>query len=69
MISTIKNLYEHDRRFRFAFIVIMGIIIFSSLSFFSPYDPDSSYDVPSDQPPSIKYFLGTSSEGRTSSGR
>lgn len=64
MISTIKNLYEHDRRFRFAFVVIIGIIIFSSLSFFSPYDPDSSYDVPSDQPPSIKYFFGTSSRGQ-----
>lgn len=64
MISIIKNLYEHDRRFRFAFTVIIGIILFSSLSFFSPYDPNSSYDVPSDQPPSIKYFFGTSSKGQ-----
>lgn len=65
MISVIiKDLYRYDRRFRFAFIVLMGIVILSILSLFSPYDPSSSYQVPVNYPPSVKYIFGTNSRGQ-----
>ncbi len=51
MVNIIKDLYQHDTRFRFAFIFILAILVLSTLSFFSPYDPSTSFKVPLDTPP------------------
>jgi peptide/nickel transport system permease protein len=43
----------------------MGVlIVLALLSFFAPYDPQEWRVVPQDQPPSLEYWLGTSSLGQ-----
>lgn len=64
MINIIKDLYQHDTRFRFAFIFILGILVLSALSFFSPYDPMTSFKVLIDAPPSFQNPFGTNSRGQ-----
>lgn len=48
-----------DYRFTIAIIVILFLILLVILSFFSPYQPQRMYQVPSGLPPSIKHPLGT----------
>ena len=64
MINIIKDLYHHDTRFRFAFIFILGILVLSTLSFFSPFDPTTSFKVPIDASPSVQHPFGTNSRGQ-----
>jgi peptide/nickel transport system permease protein len=40
------------------------LIVLALLSFFAPYDPTMQRVVPQDLPPSLQYFLGTSSLGQ-----
>lgn len=64
ILRIIKDLYHHDYRFRFGFSMILAVLGLSLLSFFSPYDPNASFKVPTDQPPSGQYFFGTNSRGQ-----
>jgi peptide/nickel transport system permease protein len=64
IIRIIRDLYHHDSRFRIGFTMILAVLTLSILSFFSPYDPMTSFKVPSDQPPSERYFFGTNSRGQ-----
>jgi len=62
--SIIKDLSKYDKEFLFGFIVIFILVIFSTLSFFSPYDPRSWDVVPANIPPCLKYPFGTTSTGQ-----
>jgi peptide/nickel transport system permease protein len=64
MVNIIKDLYQYDTRFRFSFIFILGILVLSTLSFFSPYDPSTSFKVPVDVFPSVEHPFGTNSRGQ-----
>jgi len=64
MFNIIKDLFKYDGRFRFSLITLLCIVFFALLSFWSPYDPSSSYYVPSNIPPGAKYLFGTNSRGQ-----
>ncbi|KAF2959458.1 ABC transporter permease [Thermotoga sp. 38H-to] len=60
----IRRLFKYDVRFRFAIIVLIGLVGFSLLSFLSPYDARSSYYAPINHPPSWKHPFGTNGRGQ-----
>lgn len=62
-MKVLRDLFR-DYRFVCGFCVIVIIVIFGCLSVFSPYDPAIFNVVPKDMPPSIKYLLGTDSNGQ-----
>ncbi len=51
-------------RFAVSFGVLVVILLFGCLSFFSPYDPTLWNVVPRDMKPSLKHLLGTDSNGQ-----
>ncbi len=53
-----------DYRFFWGFWILVMMLIFASLSFFSPYDPGLWGEVPRDMRPSAEYWLGTDSNGQ-----
>ena len=53
-----------DYRFFVGFWVLVFMLIFAGLSFFSPYDPTVWSEVPRDMRPSAEYWLGTDSNGQ-----
>lgn len=64
MLRVIRDLLKHDRRFRIAFVFLLAIGIMTLLSFVSPYDPERTFKVPADMPPSLEHLFGTSSRGQ-----
>ena len=62
-MKVLKDLFR-DYRFCFSFGVLVIILILAFLSIFSPYDPTLWNVVPKDTKPSIKYPLGTDSNGQ-----
>lgn len=62
--AAISRLFKYDLRFRFAFIVLVCLIVFAFLSLFSPYDPRASYYAPINHPPSFRYLFGTNGRGQ-----
>src|SRR5262245_42157825 len=58
-----KDLFR-DYRFALSFCILCGLLIFASLSFFSPYDPTVWTVFPRDLGPSWTNFLGTDSKGQ-----
>jgi peptide/nickel transport system permease protein len=64
ILHVIGDLYRTDKRFSFGFTMILMVFVMLILSFFSPYDPNASFKVPTDQPPSGQYFFGTNSRGQ-----
>jgi peptide/nickel transport system permease protein len=64
MLKVIRDLLKYDNRFRIAFIFLAGVAVMIILSFFSPDDPNKSFVVPMDQPPSLEHFFGTDSRGQ-----
>jgi peptide/nickel transport system permease protein len=53
-----------DYRFAVSFSILVILLVFASLSFFSPYDPTFWGTVPRDLKPSTLYWLGTNSKGQ-----
>ena len=53
-----------DYRFSWGFWILVIMVAFASLSFFSPYDPTIWGEVPRDMRPSAEYWLGTDSNGQ-----
>ncbi len=53
-----------DYRFFWGFWVLVMMLAFAGLSFFSPYDPTLWGEVPRDMRPSAEYWLGTDSNGQ-----
>jgi peptide/nickel transport system permease protein len=64
MFKVIRDLLQYDGRFRIAFILLLAIVVMMLLSFVSPYDPNKSFEVPMDVPPSLEHFFGTDSRGK-----
>ncbi len=62
-MKILRDLFR-DYRFFFSFIVLVIILILAILSFFSPYDPTLWNVVPKNLKPSVKYPLGTDSNGQ-----
>ena len=62
-MKVLKDLFR-DYRFFFSFFVLVIILIMAVLSFFSPYDPTLWGVVPKNLSPSMKYLLGTDSNGQ-----
>jgi len=64
MFKVIRDLLQYDGRFRIAFILLLAVVVMILLSFLSPYDPNKSFEVPMDMPPSLDHFFGTDSRGK-----
>jgi peptide/nickel transport system permease protein len=62
-VRTLKDLFE-DYRFAISFCILVILLIFALLSYFSPYDPTFWGTVPRDLKPSWTYLLGTNSKGQ-----
>lgn len=63
IVKILRDLFK-DYRFGISFIILIILLIFACLSFFSPYDPTFWGDVPRDLAPSWTYLLGTNSKGQ-----
>jgi peptide/nickel transport system permease protein len=64
MLKVIHDLLQYDVRFRIAFILLVAVVVMILLSFISPYEPNKSFEVPMDRPPSLDHFFGTDSRGK-----
>jgi peptide/nickel transport system permease protein len=64
MFKVIRDLLQYDGRFRIAFILLLAVVLMILLSFVSPYEPNKSFQVPMDTPPSLDHFFGTDSRGK-----
>ena len=62
-MKILRDLFR-DYRFCFSFIVLLIILSMAILSFFSPHDPTLWNVVPKNLNPSVKYPLGTDSNGQ-----
>ena len=64
MLRVTRDLLKYDGRFRIAFIFLLAVVLMVFLSFVSPYDPNKTFVVPMDIPPSLEHFFGTNSRGQ-----
>ncbi len=64
MFKTIRDLMKADARFLFGFVVMVILVGLAVASLFGPYDLKIWNVVPKDKPPSLEYWLGTSSLGQ-----
>ena len=64
MFKVIRDLLKYDGRFRIAFIFLAAVVVMIILSFVSPYDPNKSFVVAMDTPPSLEHIFGTNSRGQ-----
>jgi peptide/nickel transport system permease protein len=64
MFKILRDLLKYDGRFRIAFIFLAAVVVMILLSFVSPYDPDKTFAVLMDAPPSLEHFFGTTSRGQ-----
>jgi peptide/nickel transport system permease protein len=64
MFRVTHDLLKYDGRFRIAFIFLLAVVLMVFLSLFSPYDPNETFVVAMDVPPSSEYFFGTNSRGQ-----
>jgi len=64
MLRVLRDLLTYDGRFRIAFILLAGVVLMIVLSFVSPYDPNKSFVVEMDTPPSLERLFGTNSRGQ-----
>jgi peptide/nickel transport system permease protein len=64
MFKVLRDLLKYDGRFRIAFIFLVTVVLMIFLSFISPYDPNKSFVVAMDTPPSLEHVFGTDSRGQ-----
>lgn len=64
MLKVVRDLLRYDGRFRFAVILLGGVVTMILLSYGSPYDPGKTFVVPWDLPPSGEHLFGTTSRGQ-----
>lgn len=64
MLKVLRDLLKYDGRFRLAFILLAAVVVMIFLSFVSPYDPNVSFQVLMDSPPSFEHIFGTDSRGQ-----
>jgi len=64
MLTTTRDLLRYSPSFRAGAIILVFVLLFVVLSFFSPYAQDERRVVPTNKPPSSEYILGTSATGQ-----
>lgn len=64
MLRVLRDLLKYDGRFRLAVILLSAVLIMILLSFVSPYNPNRSFVVVMDAPPSAEFIFGTNSRGQ-----
>jgi peptide/nickel transport system permease protein len=64
MFTILRDLLRYRLEFRIGAILTGVIVLFSALSFVSPYPPQDQFVVPPDVPPSWAYWFGTNSRGQ-----
>jgi len=63
-MTTIKGLFRYSPSFRYGAIILILVLAMVALSFMAPYEPDERRVVPTNQPPSLEFPLGTTSQGQ-----
>jgi peptide/nickel transport system permease protein len=63
-MRVLRDLLRYDGRFRIAFIFLVAVVLMIFLSFISPYNPNKSFVVAMDTPPSLEHVFGTDSRGQ-----
>jgi peptide/nickel transport system permease protein len=64
VFRVLRDLVRYDGRFRFAFILLTVVVVMVLLSFVSPDDPNKTFVVAMDAPPSFEHPFGTNSRGQ-----
>lgn len=64
MFRVLRDLLRYDGRFRFAFVLLTAVVVMVLLSFVSPDDPNKTFVVAMDAPPSFEHPFGTNSRGQ-----
>ncbi|RYE42391.1 MAG: ABC transporter permease [Hyphomicrobiales bacterium] len=64
MFAVFRDLIRYNMEFTIGLILVGIMVVFASLSFFSPIDPTLIYMAIPDQPPSAQYWFGTNSRGQ-----
>lgn len=64
MLTTARDLVRYSPSFRAGAIILVLVLLFIVLSFFSPYAQDERRVVPTNKPPSREYILGTTATGQ-----
>jgi peptide/nickel transport system permease protein len=64
MFSVFRDLVRYNLEFAIGLILLLAVVVFSCLSFFSPVDPTMVYRVVPDQPPNADFWFGTNSRGQ-----
>jgi peptide/nickel transport system permease protein len=64
VLRVLRDLLRYDGRFRFASILLTAAVVMILLSLVSPYDPNKTFVVAMDAPPSLEHLFGTNSRGQ-----
>ena len=64
MLKVLRDLLRYDGRFRLPSFSWYVVVVMILLSFVSPYDPNKTFVVPMDAPPSLEHLFGTNSRGQ-----
>jgi peptide/nickel transport system permease protein len=64
MFTVFRDLVRYNAEFAIGLVLVSIVVIFYSLSFFSPVDPTLIYMTIPDQPPSGQFWFGTNSRGQ-----
>lgn len=64
MFNVFRDLIRYNVEFAIGTVLVGFIVIFSLLSFVSPYSPTDIYNVAPDRPPSAEHWFGTNSRGQ-----
>ena len=64
MLGILRDLLRYNAEFRIGIVLVGFVLVLSVLAGFSPYPPQDVYVVPPDVPPSLSYWLGTTSRGQ-----
>lgn len=63
-MQTLRDLIRYSPSFRYGGIILLVVLVFLLLSFFSPYESDERRAVPRNEAPSAEFILGTTSQGQ-----
>lgn len=64
MLTTLRDLFRYSPSFRVGSIILAAALLLVILSFFSPFEPDKRRVVPRNEPPSLEFLMGTTSQGQ-----
>ncbi|MBZ0288822.1 MAG: ABC transporter permease, partial [Anaerolineae bacterium] len=63
-MAAIRDLFRFSPAFRFGAIILVLVLVLVILSYLSPYEPDDRRAVSRNEPPSLEFILGTTSQGQ-----